>query len=87
MRFAEQEGSDQVTFLYEVGEGTAHRSYGLNVARLANIPERVIEVAGKMSREMEEMMRLKKVKALARILGEGGEEDRLDAIVEGIEQL
>ena len=87
MRFAEQEGSDQVTFLYEVGEGTAHRSYGLNVARLANIPERVIEVAGEMSREMEEMMRLKKVKALARILGEGGEEDRLDAIVKGIEQL
>jgi DNA mismatch repair protein MSH3 len=87
MRFAEQESSDQVTFLYEVGEGTAHRSYGLNVARLANIPERVIEVAGKMSREMEEMMRLKKVKALAGILGEGGEVDKLDAIVEGIEQL
>ncbi len=93
MRFAEQEGSDQVTFLYEVGEGTAHRSYGLNVARLANIPERVIKVAGGMSREMEEMMRLKKVKALARILGESGEGlggglgDRVDAIVEGIEQI
>lgn len=91
MRFAEQEGSDQVTFLYEVGEGTAHRSYGLNVARLANIPEGVIEVAGDMSRQMEEQMRKKKVMALARMLGreEKGAElgERFDAIVEGIEQL
>ena len=97
MRFAEQEGSDEITFLYEVGEGTAHRSYGLNVARLANIPESVIEVAGGMSRQMEETMRIKKMKALARMLGEewSGKEkgrgnvldERLEAIVEGIEQL
>jgi len=90
MRFAEQEGSDQVTFLYEVGEGTAHRSYGLNVARLANIPERVIGVAGGMSRQMEEQMRFKKVKALAGVLGGRGAgtlRDRLEAVVEGIEQL
>ena len=90
MRFAEQEGSEQVTFLYEVGEGTAHRSYGLNVARLANIPERVIGVAGGMSRQMEEQMRFKKVKALAGVLGGRGAgtlRDRLEAVVEGIEQL
>jgi DNA mismatch repair protein MSH3 len=96
MRFAEQEGSDEITFLYEVGEGTAHRSYGLNVARLANIPQSVIEVAGGMSREMEEMMKMKKMKALARMLGDelgkhqrkdGALEVRLEAIVEGIEQL
>ena len=91
MQFAEHERSDEVTFLYEVGEGTAHRSYGLNVARLANIPPHVIEVAGKMSREMEGQMRRKKVKALSRVLREdeqGGEvEGRLEAIVEGIEQL
>jgi DNA mismatch repair protein MSH3 len=90
MRFAEQEGSDQVTFLYEVGEGTAHRSYGLNVARLANLPERVIELAGGMSRQMEEQMRLKKVRALAGVLGGKGAgklEDWLEAVVEGIEQL
>ncbi len=91
MRFAEHEGSDQITFLYEVGGGTAHRSYGLNVARLANIPERVIEVAGGMSRGMEQQMRMKKVKALARMLGGDvkGDSfgDSLEAIVDGIEQL
>jgi DNA mismatch repair protein MSH3 len=91
MRFAEHEGSDEITFLYEVGEGTAHRSYGLNVARLANIPERVIGVAGQMSGEMEEGMRRKRLRALARMLGKKGDdgkiEERLDAIVEGIEQL
>jgi DNA mismatch repair protein MSH3 len=91
MRFAEHKGSDEVTFLYEVGEGTAHRSYGLNVARLANIPERVIQVAGKMSKDMEEQMKKKKVKALARILAEDwrGDKfgDRLEAIMDGIEQL
>lgn len=93
MRFAEHEGSDEITFLYEVGEGTAHRSYGLNVARLANIPHRVIEVAGLMSSEMETRMRMKKMKVLARMLGQEGEgvggveEDKLKAIVDGIEQL
>jgi DNA mismatch repair protein MSH3 len=93
MRFAEHEGSEEITFLYEVGEGTAHRSYGLNVARLANIPETVIEVAGGMSKKLEEKMRSKKIKALARMLGEDGKSgdgvlgDRLEAIVEGIEQL
>ncbi|KAL8680499.1 MAG: hypothetical protein Q9224_006936, partial [Gallowayella concinna] len=40
MKFQESgdEGQD-ITFLYEVGDGVAHRSYGLNVARLANVPE------------------------------------------------
>ncbi|KAK4904109.1 Mismatch repair protein msh3, partial [Elasticomyces elasticus] len=36
MKFSEdEEGGDNVTFLYEVGDGVAHWSYGLNVARLA----------------------------------------------------
>lgn len=98
MRFAEQEGGgrdEEITFLYEVGEGTAHRSYGLNVARLANIPDGVIGVAGEMSREMEVRMKGKRVRALAGMLGrDGGEEeeekeegDRFEAVVRGIEQL
>jgi DNA mismatch repair protein MSH3 len=93
MRFAEHEGSDEITFLYEVGEGTAHRSYGLNVARLANIPGRVIDVAGGKSREMEGQMRMKRLKALARMLGQdcagqgGAVGEKLEAIVEGIQQL
>ena len=54
MKFTEtgDDGQD-ITFLYEVGEGVAHRSYGLNVARLANVPESVLEVAAVKSKELE----------------------------------
>ena len=74
MKFHETgNGGQDVTFLYEVGEGVAHRSYGyntairyveysmviltycsLNVARLANVPESVLNVAAMKSKELEE---------------------------------
>ena len=54
MRFEETgDSSQEVTFLYEIGEGVAHRSYGLNVARLANVPESVLDVAAVKSKELE----------------------------------
>ncbi|KAL0466527.1 DNA mismatch repair protein Msh3 [Neurospora intermedia] len=48
------DGDEEITFLYDVAPGVAHRSYGLNVARLAKIPKKVLEVAAKKSRELEE---------------------------------
>ena len=93
MRFAEQ-GRDEVTFLYEVGEGVAHRSYGLNVARLANLREGVIDVAREKSQELEREMRKRRVKGVVRLLGEqeSGEVDDEDErvlkrVLEGIEEL
>lgn len=56
MRFEEQDDGKEVVFLYEVAEGTSHRSYGLNVARLAKVPEKVIDVAEVKSKELEETM-------------------------------
>lgn len=56
MRFEERDGGKEVVFLYEVADGTSHRSYGLNVARLARVPEKVIDVAEVKSRELEESM-------------------------------
>ncbi len=54
MKFNETgDAGQEITFLYEVGEGVAHRSYGLNVARLANVPESVLEVAAVKSKELE----------------------------------
>ena len=54
MKFTETGDAGQdITFLYEVAEGVAHRSYGLNVARLANVPESVLEVAAVKSKELE----------------------------------
>jgi len=56
MRFEERNGGKEVVFLYEATEGMSHRSYGLNVARLARVPEKVIDVAGLKSRQLEESM-------------------------------
>ena len=90
MRFAEQ-GNDNVTFLYEVGEGVAHRSYGLNVARLANVREGVIELAREKSSELEGEMRRRRLGGVGRLLADEFtmEEDGrvLERVVEGIEEL
>lgn len=92
MRFTEAD-DENVTFLYEVGEGVAHRSYGLNVARLANLGENVIELARGKSQELEVTTRRRQVGALSRTLvsgmsGRTGKEldgDGLDALIEAIE--
>lgn len=86
------DGDEEITFLYEVAEGVAHRSYGLNVARLARIPRKVIEVAADKSREMEDETRARRLKGAVRLLGdvmggEAGGEDVFEQLVAGIEQL
>ncbi|KAK3939713.1 muts domain V-domain-containing protein [Diplogelasinospora grovesii] len=95
-----QEGEDaddtdqEITFLYEVAEGVAHRSYGLNVARLARIPRKVLDVAAKKSRELEEEVKTRRLKGAARLLEDvmtqtvvTGKEDQLDHLISSIEQL
>jgi DNA mismatch repair protein MSH6 len=52
----EADHGEEVTFLYRLCEGTSPRSYGINVARLAGIPQEVIALAMKQSREFEEHM-------------------------------
>lgn len=71
MRFTESgtEGDEEITFLYEVAEGVAHRSYGLNVARLANLPSSLLEVARSKSSELEESIRRKRLAALVGDIG------------------
>ena len=89
---AEGEGEDdveEITFLYEVGEGVAHRSYGLNVARLARIPRNILEVAGQKSRELEREITTRRLAGATRLLTgvlQGGE-DQLDHLIASIEQL
>ncbi|CAJ2501242.1 Uu.00g040950.m01.CDS01 [Anthostomella pinea] len=83
------DGDEEITFLYEVGEGVAHRSYGLNVARLARIPRKVLDVASKKSRELEEEMKLRRLGGAARLLMDvlGHGPDQLDHLIASIEQL
>lgn len=52
MRVKEWEGD--VVFLHEVGKGAADRSYGVQVARLAGLPEPVVERAREVLRQLEE---------------------------------
>ncbi|TSM85999.1 DNA mismatch repair protein Msh3 [Bagarius yarrelli] len=42
-----------ITFLFQLTEGAAARSYGLNVARLAEIPQSILTSAAHKSKELE----------------------------------
>ncbi|XP_013390152.1 DNA mismatch repair protein Msh3-like [Lingula anatina] len=53
--------SDTVTFLYHLVPGMAAKSYGLNVARLADVPENVIQVATRKSHELERILEEKRI--------------------------
>jgi DNA mismatch repair protein MutS len=45
MKVSIKEWNDDIIFLYKLIEGKSDKSYGINVARLAGLPERVIERA------------------------------------------
>ena len=53
----EEEGEggphEELTFLYQCISGAAQRSFGLNVARLADIPPEILAVAAHKSRQLE----------------------------------
>ncbi|PYH43375.1 mismatch repair protein MSH3 [Aspergillus saccharolyticus JOP 1030-1] len=84
---------EEITFLYEVREGVAHRSYGLNVARLANLPGPLLEQARQKSKELEQKIRCRKVaglvSAVERVVGDfnGGDEGLMDRLMSSAEQL
>jgi DNA mismatch repair protein MSH6 len=50
-------GSESVTFLYKLCEGSSPRSYGINVGKLARLPDSVVELAIRHSREYEAKMK------------------------------
>ena len=94
MRFTEQQHEDgsetDITFLYEVGEGVAHRSYGLNVARLAGLPKSLLDEASKRSTQMEGVESRRRLGYLAKAMGalvDGGKVEEMERLVAGIEQL
>ncbi|CAI9105506.1 OLC1v1004437C1 [Oldenlandia corymbosa var. corymbosa] len=48
------EGLEEVTFLYRLTPGACPKSYGVNVARIAGLPDVVLQKAASKSREFEE---------------------------------
>lgn len=49
----EEGGTDNITFLYTLGDGPCPKSFGINVARLARLPEEVLEKATCISSDFE----------------------------------
>ncbi|KAK4889548.1 Mismatch repair protein msh3 [Elasticomyces elasticus] len=94
MKFTEQangQGEPDVTFLYEVGEGVAHRSYGLNVAKLAGLPASLLEEASRRSSQMEGVEATRRLtylaKATSKLLLPGGDVEEMEKLVAAIDQL
>ncbi len=56
----DESDQDTVTFLYELKEGGAARSYGLNVAKLAGLPDDIVKKASAKSRDMEDIVARKR---------------------------
>lgn len=54
-------GSDEVLFLYKLASGVCPASFGLNVARLAGVPEGIISRAKVVSAEIERKLRVRRV--------------------------
>ncbi|XP_051028202.1 DNA mismatch repair protein Msh3 isoform X2 [Acomys russatus] len=51
---------DSVTFLYQITRGIAARSYGLNVAKLADVPREILKNAAHKSKELEGLVNLRR---------------------------
>ena len=51
---------ESLVFLYQLVRGIAQRSYGLNVARLAGMPETLLKEASARSKMMEDQVTQKR---------------------------
>ena len=51
-----RDGGENVVFLYKLAEGCSPKSFGINVARLARLPKRVLERAAEKSAEFEDAL-------------------------------
>uniref|UniRef100_A0A8C6ZWX2 DNA mismatch repair protein MSH3 n=1 Tax=Nothoprocta perdicaria TaxID=30464 RepID=A0A8C6ZWX2_NOTPE len=57
-----EEKPEFITFLYQITKGVSARSYGLNVAKLADVPEEILKKAAHKSKELEELVNMKRKK-------------------------
>ena len=48
------EENNEITFLYKLKEGPANKSYGINVAKLANLPDNLLDRASDILNELEQ---------------------------------
>ena len=74
-----------ITFLYTLGQGVCPKSFGINVARMASLPEKVLAKAKRISTEFEQEMRAAEVSRSAATAANNVEQKRLfeDALASG----
>lgn len=56
---------ESITFLYKLGQGACPKSYGMNVARLASLPECIVQTAHRESERFERALLAADARALA----------------------
>ena len=71
----------QVTFLYKLTTGACPKSYGVNVARLAGLPDQVVNRATAFARQLEEQHEVQSMQKLS-----SAEQQRLQKICQAVEQ-
>ncbi|KAM6230940.1 DNA mismatch repair protein Msh3 [Porphyrio hochstetteri] len=67
--YEHEENPEFITFLYQITKGVSARSYGLNVAKLADLPEEILKKAAHKSKELERIvnMKRKRLKSFAEV--------------------
>lgn len=81
-----KEEDGKVTFLYKMKEGSMDRSYGINVARLAGLPQEVTERADELLASFESQDKVQKAQ-IREIVPEKKEEDPLAKAIKGLDPM
>ena len=68
-------GAEKVTFLYTLTEGACPKSYGVNVARLAGLPESVLTAAAARSAALERSDAAETTAVVRAVVDAAGKED------------
>ena len=85
MHVVVKENNDEVTFLYKMAEGPAGHSYGINVARLAGLPDAVLNRAKDLQKELESTKRV--VQQNYQLVEMYKEDPRTEALMEKLKQV
>lgn len=85
MHVVVKENNDEVTFLYKMADGPAGHSYGINVARLAGLPDAVLNRAKDLQKELESTKRV--VQQNYQLVEMHKEDPRTEALMEKLKQV
>ncbi|MGB4985651.1 MAG: DNA mismatch repair protein MutS [Erysipelotrichaceae bacterium] len=78
------EKNHQITFLYQVVSGKADKSYGVNVARLANLPQSVLDRAQYLLNEYEDNHDMRQNEMIFEMIKEPQGYKKIKELLQGI---